>query len=223
MYKRLPNNELGKIRQSHLISGRALIFWHAFFVIAAFLIALIIGIKKHYIKIVTNQYYTYPNEWIPSVSATIGDRFPGRNFFQYLMAAAAIPRMILAVMFWHVYQMAFEALPPSRGFRFQNGITSILGIIRVFAAGAWIYVPSGDWNLFHDITMVVYLAITIIYHAGLASLKSDLLGKGGSVWKESLSNRLTSFCFLCTLPIATGMIYFFIQHKVNIVPGGNNN
>ena len=38
----------------------------------AFLGSLITGMALHYKKIVKNEYYGYPQEWFPSVSATIG-------------------------------------------------------------------------------------------------------------------------------------------------------
>lgn len=40
----------------------------------------------HYHKIVKNEFYGYPQEWFPSVSATIGDRYPERSFFQFFIA-----------------------------------------------------------------------------------------------------------------------------------------
>jgi len=54
--------------------------------IAAFLSALIVGVSLHYHKIVQNEYYGYPDEWFPSVSATIGDRYPERSFFMVFIA-----------------------------------------------------------------------------------------------------------------------------------------
>lgn len=56
----------------------------------------------HYKKIVQNEHFVrtiqqlpsrnansaqgYPQEWFPSVSATIGDRYPERSFFQVFIA-----------------------------------------------------------------------------------------------------------------------------------------
>lgn len=57
-----------------------------FFLLAAFLSALIIGVSLHYHKIVENEFYRYPDEWFPSVSATIGDRYPERSFFMIFIA-----------------------------------------------------------------------------------------------------------------------------------------
>jgi len=53
---------------------------------AAFLSALIVGVSLHYHKIVENEYYGYPQEWFPSVSATIGDRYPERSVFMVFIA-----------------------------------------------------------------------------------------------------------------------------------------
>lgn len=48
--------------------------------------ALIVGCALHYKKIVENEHYGYPQEWFPSVSATIGDRYPERSFFMFFIA-----------------------------------------------------------------------------------------------------------------------------------------
>ena len=53
---------------------------------AAFISALVVGMSLHYHKIVQNQWYGYPEEWFPSVSSTIGDRYPERSFFQFFIA-----------------------------------------------------------------------------------------------------------------------------------------
>ena len=54
--------------------------------LAAFLSALIVGCSLHYHKIVQNEWFGYPEEWFPSVSATIGDRYPERSFFMLFIA-----------------------------------------------------------------------------------------------------------------------------------------
>jgi len=53
---------------------------------AAFISALVVGIALHYQKIVQNEWYGYPEEWFPSVSSTIGDRYPERSFFMFFIA-----------------------------------------------------------------------------------------------------------------------------------------
>lgn len=56
---------------------------------AAFLSALVVGCSLHYHKIVQNEHYGYPQEWFPSVSATIGDRYPERSFFMLFIAVTS--------------------------------------------------------------------------------------------------------------------------------------
>lgn len=53
---------------------------------AAFLGALIVGVSLHYHKIVQNEHWGYPEEWFPSVSSTIGDRYPERSVFMLFIA-----------------------------------------------------------------------------------------------------------------------------------------
>lgn len=55
----------------------------------AFLSALVVGCALHFHKIVQNEWYGYPQEWFPSVSATIGDRYPERSFFMLFIAVTS--------------------------------------------------------------------------------------------------------------------------------------
>jgi hypothetical protein len=56
------------------------------FLAAAFASAFVVGVSLHYHKIVQNEWFGYPQEWFPSVSSTIGDRYPERSFFMLFIA-----------------------------------------------------------------------------------------------------------------------------------------
>ena len=56
----------------------------------------------HYTKIVQNEHFGYPVEWFPSVSATIGDRYPERSVFQVFIAICSGPRFLLVFLFYCV-------------------------------------------------------------------------------------------------------------------------
>lgn len=45
------------------VNGRWVAYAHTFFAGSAFLGALVVGCWLHYIKIVTNEFFTYPQEW----------------------------------------------------------------------------------------------------------------------------------------------------------------
>ena len=86
-------------------SGKWISWAHTAVAYSAFIGALVTGLSLHYQKIVENEYYVcydlstfpkgiqmlilrkgYPQEWFPSVSATIGDRYPERAVFQFFIA-----------------------------------------------------------------------------------------------------------------------------------------
>lgn len=54
------------------VSGRAVATAHTIFSSSAFVCALALALSLHYTKVVRNQWYGYPKEWWPSVSAVIG-------------------------------------------------------------------------------------------------------------------------------------------------------
>src|ERR1700737_1175186 len=138
----------------------------------AFLGSLMTGIALHYKKIVKNEYYGYPQEWFPSVSATIGlsarqlflfpgDWYPERNVFQVLIAICSGPRFALIFLWYLLTYRRGNALPK---------IVTAVGLFRTLLCGGWVYVTSTDDHGFHDIFMIGYLLCTLPWTLGVISL-----------------------------------------------------
>lgn len=171
---------------------------HTLCSISAFLAAFVVAVYLHYYKIVKNEHYGYPDEWFPSVSATIGDWYPERSIFQILIALTAGPRFLLIFLnFIQLYQIDSK-LP-------QWLLYS--GIVRTVTCGGWVYITSNDDHDFHDIFMISYIVLTLPWNYCLIKLS-----KGESkIWRKRYS---TGF-FVTLIPL----IYLFIQHKVHHLPG----
>ena len=168
---------------------------------AAFFSALVVGISLHFRKIVQNEHYGYPDEWFPSVSATIGDRYPERSFFQVFIAMTSGPRFAL-VFLWYL----LTARPGSKLPKFVAGV----GVFRTFTCGGWTYVTSTDDHDWHDIFMISYLVATLPWTLGCIALSP------GSRRAVKYRKIIASVFFGTLVPL----IYFFIQHKVHKVAGG---
>lgn len=140
-----------------------------------------------------------PKEWFPSVSATTGDRYPARAFFQILIALTAGPRFAL-VFLWYVCSS-----------RKSKSLLAI-GIIRTIACAGWVFITSTDDHTIHDIAMVFYLLCTLPWQLGVLYTSP----KNPNALKR---RKLLSGLFFGTLP---PMIYYYIQHKVHRIPGGKH-
>ncbi|KAJ7931407.1 Frag1/DRAM/Sfk1 family-domain-containing protein [Mycena leptocephala] len=172
---------------------------------AAFLTALSIGLLYHYKKLVKNAVAGYPEEFFPSVSATIGDWYPERNVFQILIAFTSGPRLGLVLFEYLLHSRARDSQFPV--------VTLISGVLRTIACGGWVYVTSSDDGEVHDFFMISYLILTIPWMSGcIACAPSQTPGNHCMVLISS--DRETSF-FLSLIPL----VYFYIQHKVHRVPG----
>ena len=159
----------------------------------------------------------YPQEWFPSVSATIGDRYPERSFFQVFIAItsgtssyrlfderlkiSAGPRFAL-VFLWYLLTAKSNSMLP----KFVAGT----GIFRTLTCGGWTYVTSTDDHNWHDIFMISYLVATLPWTVGCVALSAP---KSRAI----MYRKRLAYCFFGTL---VPLIYFFIQHKVHKVPGG---
>lgn len=182
-------------------NGSYIAYAHALLAYSAFLLALVVGCWLHYHKIVKNASFGYPDEWFPSVSATIGDRYPERSFFQVLIACTSGPRFMLVFLnFLAARQQARPTLA---------WILVISGILRTFTCAGWVYVTSTDDHDWHDISMIGYILLTLPWTICVtkASPKNTLLKKGRG-W--------TGFVFFATL---VPLVYWFIQHKVHVRAG----
>lgn len=167
----------------------------------AFLGALFVGIGLHYKKIVQNEHYGYPQEWFPSVSATIGDRYPERSVFMVFIAITSGPRFVLVALFYLLTRRPNTNLP---------AIVAGVGIFRTLTCGGWTYVTSTDDHNWHDIFMISYLAATVPWTLGCLALSPP--NPEAVKWRK----RLSTLFFSTLIPL----IYFFIQHKVHKVAGG---
>ncbi|KUJ14674.1 calcofluor white hypersensitive protein-like protein [Mollisia scopiformis] len=181
-------------------SGKWVSWAHTAIAYAAFLSALIVGVSLHYHKIVENEYYGYPEEWFPSVSATIGDRYPERSFFMIFIAITSGPRFALVTLWYLLTARPNTTLPK---------FVFFMGIFRTLTCGGWTYVTSTDDHDWHDIFMISYLVATLPWTLGCLALSPN------NAKAVKFRKYLASAFFGTLVPL----IYFFIQHKVHKVPG----
>ncbi|KAL2356110.1 calcofluor white hypersensitive protein [Cryomyces antarcticus] len=182
------------------VSGKWVSWVHTVAAYAAFLGALIVGVALHYKKIVQNEHYGYPQEWFPSVSATIGDRYPERSVFQVFIAITSGPRFALVALWYLLTARPGTTLP-----KFVAGV----GIFRTLTCGGWTYVTSTDDHKWHDIFMISYLMATLPWTLGCLALSP----RNPTSVKY---RKILAGAFFGTL---VPLLYFFIQHKVHKVPG----
>ncbi|OAL46244.1 calcofluor white hypersensitive protein precursor [Pyrenochaeta sp. DS3sAY3a] len=181
-------------------NGKWISYIHTVMAYCAFVGALVVGLKLHYHKIVQNEFYGYPEEWFPSVSSTIGDRYPERSVFMLFIALTSGPRFVLVALWYILTRRPNSSLP-----KFVAGV----GLFRTLTCGGWTYVTSTDDHDWHDIFMISYLVATLPWTIGCLALSPNNL--------TALKYRkLFAGSFFGTL---VPMIYFFIQHKVHRVAG----
>ena len=174
---------------------------HTAFAYVAFLGALLVGCWLHYTKIVQNEHYGYPEEWFPSVSATIGDRYPERSVFMVGIALTSGPRFALVALYYFLTARPNSSLPK---------IVFWVGVFRTLTCGGWTYVTSTDDHDWHDIFMISYLVATLPWTLGCLALSPP--NPQAIKYRKILAGS-----FFGTL---VPLIYFFIQHKVHKVAGG---
>ena len=170
---------------------------------SAFLGALIVGLSLHYKKIVQNEHYGYPQEWFPSVSSTIGDRYPERSVFMVFIAITSGPRFALCGLWYFLTRRSNSSLP---------GMIAGVGIFRSLTCGGWTYITSTDDHHWHDIFMVSYLVATIPWTVGCLALSPPN--------PQAIKYRkIFGGAFFGNLVPLT---YFFLQHKIHKVAGGEH-
>ncbi|KAF8871772.1 Frag1/DRAM/Sfk1 family-domain-containing protein [Infundibulicybe gibba] len=140
-----------------ILNASAVARAHTILAYTAFGTALLVGSALHYKKIVKNGVAGYPQEWFPSVSATIGDWYPERNVFQILIALTAGPRLLLVALQYYLHAVPGAALPFA---------VFLSGIVRTLSCGGWVYITSSDDHDVHDICMITYMLCNIPWMLG---------------------------------------------------------
>ncbi|BGP42687.1 Protein cwh43 [Rhodotorula kratochvilovae] len=148
-----------------------------------------------------SQWYGYPDEWFPSVSATIGDWFPERNVFQILIALTSGPRFLLILV-------AFAAHRQLRPHSFLPGVLATIAAVRTVSCGGWVYITSSDHGDVHDVFMVLYIVLNLPY-----MILHTVLTPAGT--PKSLRRILGTAFFATLVPL----VYFYLEHKQKRVPG----
>ncbi|EAW21589.1 putative integral plasma membrane protein [Aspergillus fischeri NRRL 181] len=182
------------------INGKWVSWTHTAVAYTAFLSALVVGMSLHFHKIVQNEHYGYPDEWFPSVSATIGDRYPERSFFQVFIAITSGPRFALVFLWYLLTARPNSTLPK---------IVAGVGLFRTFTCGGWTYVTSTDDHDWHDIFMISYLVATLPWTLGCLALSPNNR-------RAVKYRKIMAGLFFGTL---VPLVYYFIQHKVHKVAG----
>lgn len=182
------------------LNGLWISYAHTFFAGCAFIAALVVGCLLHYEKIVQNEHFGYPQEWFPSVSATIGDRYPERSVYQLFIAVTSGPRFLLCGLTYILTAKEGDIL---------SKVLLVCGLLRTFTCGGWTYVTSTDDHDWHDIFMISYIVLTLPWTA----LRTIRTPKNTKARKYRFLIASTFFGSLIPL------IYFFIQHKVKVIPG----
>lgn len=194
------NKELIQKTPFFTFNASIISYLHTVFASSSFLAALAVGSYLHYYKIVQNSSFGYPDEWFPSVSATIGDRYPERSVFQIIIALTAGPRFLLLI---------FNFISLYKKNSYLPYIATISGTLRTFTAGGWMYITSTDDHDAHDVFMILYMVLTIPW-----TVCNTLLSP-----KHSLQRNARFYSAMAFFGTIIPLIYWFIQHKVHIRPG----
>ncbi|WBW70579.1 glycosylceramide biosynthesis protein Cwh43 [Schizosaccharomyces osmophilus] len=190
---------MAKTASSLAFSAQYVAIIHSVFSLAAFVIPLGLTLYYHYHEVVKNEFFSYPDEWFPSVSATIGDWYPERAAFQYLIALTATPRL-LALLLW---------LSVTGSKKPSAVITTFIGVLRTALCGGWVYVTSTDDHNMHDVFMISYLLTNIPWFI----LTSKYSPPNANAYRV---RKCGSFLFVGTI---FPLIYWYIQHKFKRIPG----
>lgn len=200
-----------------VLSGGLVSHVHTVMGFLAFFGALLTALSLHYHKVVKNHVAQYPDEWWPSVSATIGDWYPERNIFQIGIALMAGPRFALVLLSALLVSLSTPNRSP------KASILLFVGILRTLACGGWVYVTSTDDHLVHDIAMFVYLALTppwmFITSGSLAqppSVKNAAKSDDNLASKARKMRRIACVSFFACTPY---MGFFFYRHNALRIPG----
>lgn len=116
---------------------------------------------------------------------------------------AAGPRFALVGLWYLLTRKPGSKLP---------GFVASMGFLRTLTCGGWTYITSTDDHDWHDILMISYIVATLPWTTGCIALSPA--NPQAIKYRKYLAGA-----FFGTL---VPLVYFFIQHKVHRVAGGNS-
>ncbi|KAI3629159.1 hypothetical protein CBS9595_000231 [Malassezia furfur] len=206
----MAHTGVGRARAAWAVGGHAVVAAHTALGVSAFVAALGVCVALHYRRVVKNHVAGWPDEFWPSVSATIGDWFPERSVFQIAIAATSGPRFVL---------VGLCALAAGLQHRARRAAALLaVGVARTLACGGWVYITSTDHALVHDVAMGLYLGLTPLWMALCAvSLAPGPQSPHAAAHRTAQRVRAAAAAafYACT----PCMVYLYLQHRRHRVPG----
>lgn len=202
--------DVGRASAAWAVGAHAVVWAHTVLGASAFVAALAVCVCLHYRRVVKNHVAAWPDEFWPSVSATVGDWFPERNVFQILIAATSGPRFLLVGL------CALAAALQHRPRR--AAALLVVGAARTLACGGWVYITSTDHALVHDVAMGLYLGLTPVWMVlCAASLAPGPQSPHAAAHRTAQRVRaVAAAAFYACTPC---MVYLYLQHRRHRVPG----
>ncbi|KAF7327595.1 Calcofluor white hypersensitive protein [Mycena kentingensis (nom. inval.)] len=183
----------------------------------AFATALALALLLHYKRVVKNSVASFPDEYWPSVSATVGDWFPERNIFQILIAFTSGPRLAVCFIQYIVHSKRSSTQWPT--------VILVFGLIRTVCCGGWVYVTSSS-NDNHDVHDFFMSEARARLFSSAEDQQSHTCAMCNIPWMVGCSQLaapqtrqrriLVAAGFFLSLP---PLVYFYIRHAVDRVPG----
>eukprot|EP00026_Physarum_polycephalum_P016089 Phypoly_transcript_16926.p1 GENE.Phypoly_transcript_16926~~Phypoly_transcript_16926.p1 ORF type:complete len:277 (+),score=28.30 Phypoly_transcript_16926:63-833(+) len=183
-------------------------------VLSGFLFCLVVSYHYHF-ESVTKTHCRQP-EFFPTISAAIGDMFPEKSAFRYVMALTSGPRILTLLIIAYLLHEDIVALGlANSAWNSVNTVAKWVDVARVFTAGIWIYVGSGEDHDIHDIGFVSYVVFTVLHQILHLSLfhKLKLRGRPHPHPEDRSSYNWKLFFAVGHMFWFLFSMYYFVQHR----------
>lgn len=199
--------------------ARYLPLQYGFCVLSGFLLCLLISYFQHF-ETVTKTHCRKP-EFFPTISASIGDMFPEKSLFRYFMALTSGPRILTLLIVHHIFK---EDVGVKGGWGVVNRITMLVDVGRVFTAGLWIYIGSGEHHFAHDVGFVSYVVLTVIHQILHISMfrKYKIQGRSHPHPEDQSSYWWKMFFSIGHMLFFMGSMYYFVEHRFKCADYGTS-
>lgn len=146
------------------------------------------------------------HNYLPSVSAAIGDYYPQRFIWRIAIAFHTIPRIQIA----HVYYMYFISILP-KWHESTVLLNCLLNLVEVLSLFGLTFISSTDNYTIHKLFFITFLLTSTIYMALSIYLLRHRITPPSAL--EVKSGRYKLRLFVTTLLAVVGAVGFFARHN----------
>ena len=185
-----------------------------------FILCVLIAITFHF----DEATKTHCNVWnfLPSISAAVGDSTPERYIWRFCIAYHCLPRTVIIPSFYWTYYAEMAQQIKQRGFDMAFRFAIFLHVLENLALVSLTFVSSSENYSIHEKSFITFMVSATLYM--LLTIYIQQSARKVITFNSAQERAFTVKVFACLTNISVFIfsIYLFLRHNTHCEPGSKS-